>query len=96
VVIQALRSAHDVGARLSRDSQSCYTLGQNTLTGSDRASHGAHYMIVRSICTEEPLGRHCEYAQIHPVWSLSERNDTQVNIEEALRYPLAIERPFKD
>ena len=53
-------------------------------------------MIGRSICTEEPLGRHCEYAQIHPVWSLSERNDTQVNIEEALRYPLAIERPFKD
>ena len=96
MAIQALRSAHDVGARLSRDSLSCYTLGQNTLTRPDRANHGAHYMIVRSICTEEPLGRHCEDAQIHPVWSLSERNTTQVNIEEALRYPLAIERPLKD
>lgn len=96
MVIQALRSAHDVGARLSRDSLSCYTLGQNTLTGSDRASHGAHYMIVRCICTEEPLEHHCEDAQIYLVLSLSERNTTQVNIEEALRHPLAIERPFKD
>ena len=96
MAIQALRSAHDVGARLSQDSLSCYTLDQNTLTGSDRVSHGAHCMIVRSICTEEPFERHCEDAQIHPVWSLSERNNTQVNVEEALRHPLAIERPFKD